>query len=97
MGDFTIDFGPVTAAVIFVIFFFYVTMRIRPDNGTIKVHQLLLLYFALCISMQGGIALFSYSDTGNLRMFALLGLYAYLRYHEALLKKFPLKQTSDEQ
>ena len=97
VGDFTSDFGPVTAAVIFVIFFFYVTMRIRPDNGTIKVHQLLLLYFALCISMQGGIALFSYSDTGNLRMFALLGLYAYLRYHEALLKKFPLKQTSDEQ
>lgn len=91
VGDFTIDFGPVTAVVIFLAFYIYVTMRIRPDNGTIKVHQLLLLFFTLCISMQGGIALFSYSDTGNLRMFALLGLYAYLRYHEALLKKFPLK------
>lgn len=97
VGDFTIDFGPITAVAIFLAFYIYVTLRTRPNNKTIKVHQILLLYFTLCISMQGGIALFSYSDTGNLRIFALLGLYAYMKNHETLLKRFPLKQKNSEE
>lgn len=96
VGDFTIDFGPVTAVVIFLIFYIYITIQVKPDGDTIKVHQLLLLFFTLCISMQGGMALFSYSDTGNLRMITLLALYAYLRYHEALLKNYPLKLEKNE-
>lgn len=93
VGDFTIDFGPVTAFFIFLIFNGYVILKIKPENDKIKVHQLLLLYFTLCVSMQGGMALFSYSDTGNLRIITLFSLYAYLRYHEVLLKKFPLKTS----
>ena len=46
--------------------------------------------------MQGGMVLFSYSDTGNLIILIYALLYAWLRYHEALLKRFPLEVRSEE-
>ncbi len=90
VGDFTIDFGPYMAIIIFLIFNAFILSRIRHDGYTIKVHQILLLYFSMCICMQGGMYLFAYSDTANLRILSLFCLYAYLCYHELLLDKFPL-------
>jgi oligosaccharide repeat unit polymerase len=91
VGDFVIDFGPVIAFFIFVIFNLWVLSEIRPRDGTIKLHQLLLIYFTLCICMQGGMVLFSYSDTGNLIVLVFFFLYSWLRYHDALLRRFPLQ------
>jgi hypothetical protein len=90
VGDFVIDFGPILAFLIFVVFNLWVLSEIKPRDGTIKLHQLLLLYFTLCVCMQGGMVLFSYSDTSNLIVFVFIVLYVWLRYHEALLKRFPL-------
>jgi len=90
VGDFCIDFGPILTVVIFVFFNLLVLSQIRPRDGTISLHQMLLLYFTECICMQGGMTLFAYSDTANLRIITCGGLYFYLRYHEALLKRFPL-------
>ena len=90
VGDFTIDFGPVLAVVIFLFFNGFVYYRIRRTGNTVKVHQLLLLYLSMCICMQGGMYLFAYADMANLRIITLVGLYAYLCYHEKLLEKFPL-------
>ena len=95
VGDFTIDFGPFFAVIIFIVFNFFVIdsfQKNKINNNKVKLYQLLLLYFTVCISAQGGMYLFSYSDTGNLRIIALGMLYYYLKYHEALLKKFPLKK-----
>ena len=95
VGDFTIDFGPFFAVIIFIVFNFFVIdsfQKKKINNNKVKLYQLLLLYFTVCISAQGGMYLFSYSDTGNLRIIALGMLYYYLKYHEALLKKFPLKK-----
>lgn len=89
VGDFTIDFGPVLAFIIFVCVFYLICRKTRSHDPTIKLYQLLLIYFTACISIQGGMTLFSYADTGNLRIITLLGLYAYLRYHEVLLIKYP--------
>jgi len=89
VGDFAIDFGPLGAFIIFVVFNGWAILHIRPRDGTIKLHQLLLVYFALCVSLQGGMTLFMYSDTGNLAVGVMMLLYIWLRYHEALLKKFP--------
>lgn len=89
VGDFTIDFGPILAFAIFVCVFYMISRKTRLHYTTIKLHQLLLIYFTACISIQGGMTLFSYADTGNLRIITLLGLYAYLRYHEVLLIKYP--------
>lgn len=90
VGDFSLDFGPITAFVIFILFFLWLLLNIRNKDEEIQLHQLLLLYFCLCVSIQGGMSLFYYSDTSNLRIITCFMLYAYLRYHEALLEKFPL-------
>lgn len=90
VGDFTIDFGPYLAVVIFAAFNVFVCWRIRHEGNRMKLHQLLLLYFSMCICMQGGMYLFAYADTGNLRIITLMGLYVYLCYHEKLLEKYPL-------
>lgn len=99
VGDFVIDFGPITTVFIFVIFNGLILYLIRFRNSrddTLKLHQALLLYFTLCICMQGGMTLFSFSDTGNLRIVILFSLYGYLRYHELLLEKFPVENSSSK-
>ena len=88
VGDFTIDFGPYLATLIIIVFGLTIISRVRIRDDSIALYDFLLLYFAVCVSIQGGMTLFSYSDTGNLRIVAFLMLYAYLRYHEVLLEKF---------
>lgn len=90
VGDFTIDFGPIIALVIFVVFNLWVIKNLNPRDGTIKIHELFLVYFTMCVCMQGGMALFSFSDTANLRLITIGLFYGYLRYHELLAKRFPL-------
>jgi len=95
VGDFVLDFGPVAAVVIFIVFNLYILTVIRPRDGTIKLHQMLALYFTMCICMQGGMTLFMYSDTSNLKIIVFVLLYAYLRYHDVLLQKYPLKKHEE--
>ena len=89
VGDFVIDFGIVLTVIIFVTFNLYVIYQIRPRDGTVKLHQVLLLYFTLCICMQGGMTLFPYSDSATLKALVILSVYVYLRYHDKLLEKYP--------
>lgn len=89
VGDFTIDFGPVVAFLIFVVFNTLVLFSTRIRGDSLKIQQALLLYFTMCICMQGGMTLFSFSDTANLKMLCFAVLYAYLVYHEEILAKFP--------
>ncbi len=91
VGDFCIDFGPLLAVIIFLVFYLWVLSRIQTENKTILLHQLYLLYFTMCISMQGGMYLFAYADTANLKIITAMLFYGYLVYHELLLKKFPLQ------
>lgn len=89
VGDFAIDFGPVVAFLIFVVFNVWVLFATRIRCGAMKMQQALLLYFTMCICMQGGMTLFSFSDTANLKMICFALLYAYLVLHETVLAKFP--------
>lgn len=89
VGDFCVDLGPVIAFALFVVFNFFVLYMIRHKGTTIKLHQMILLYFSMCVCMQGGMALFSFSDTGNLRIIVFALIYVYLYYHDQLLLKFP--------
>lgn len=93
VGDFCIDFGPYIAVAIFLVFNYYVLRRTKPKNGKMKLHQVFLLYFTLCICMQGGMTLFSYSDTANIKMFMMIMFYVYLCYHERLEQRFPKTVT----
>lgn len=96
VGDFCIDYGPFVAFLIFVIFNVWGLSTIAIRDGTIKIHQLYLVYFTLCISVQGGMTLFAYSDTANLRIVTFILLYAYLRYHDKLLTIYPVKIKKNE-
>lgn len=93
VGDFVIDFGIPVTIIIFITFNTWAITQIKPRDGTVRADQLLLLYFIECICMQGGMYLFPYSDTGNLKVLFFMLLYIYLRFHEKLLAKFPIKQT----
>lgn len=95
VGDFVIDFGPLGAFLIFSVFNGWVLLHLRPRDGTVKLHQLLLVYFSLCVSLQGGMTLYMYSDTGNLAVIMIFLLYIWLRYHEALLERFALNTNTD--
>ena len=102
VGDFTLDFGPIGAVIIFIVFNGWILTCIKPRDGTVSLHQLLLVYFTVCVCMQGGMALFSFSYVSNIRIMTIFLLYAYLRYHDALLERFPLKvltnnKTEDEE
>ena len=95
VGDFCLDFGPILSVFIFLVFNLWVHHQIYPkendDEDSIPLHNLLLIYFVICICMQGGMYLFAYSDLGgNLRIIVFAGLYAYLHLHKLLLEKFPL-------
>ena len=90
VGGFTRDFGPYIPVAIFLTFSYVLLKGIRPREGEYQLHQVLLLYFAVCISLQGGMTLFSYSDSGNLRIVMFGLLYGYLRYHKSLLERYPL-------
>lgn len=94
VGDFCIDYGPGLTVVIFLLFNGWVIIAIRPKDGKLTFDQLLLVYFTGCICMQGGMYLFAYSDTGNLKIITIGTLYAYVRYHDILLKRFPKKFRS---
>ena len=89
VGDFAIDYGPVLAFLIFVVFNAWVLFRTRVQDGKIKMQQAILLYFTMCVCMQGGMTLFTFADTANLKMFCMFGLYAYLVFYDTILEKFP--------
>ena len=91
VGDFTIDFGPIVAFLIFVVFNSVVLLSTRIRGDSLKIQQALLLYFTMCVCMQGGMTLFSFSDTANLKMFCFAVLYGYLVLHEEVLAKFSLQ------
>ena len=93
VGDFCIDFGPLMAVFIFLVFYLWSLSRVQTADKTIQLHQLFLLYFTMCIAMQGGMYLFAYADTGNLKIVTAMLFYGYLVYHELLLKKYPLQNT----
>lgn len=89
VGDFAIDYGPVLAFLIFVVFNSWVLFKTRVQDGKMKIQQAILLYFTMCVCMQGGMTLFTFADTANLKMFCMFALYAYLVLYDIILEKFP--------
>lgn len=88
VGDFTIDFGPVFAFLIFVIFNGWVLYATRVREKKFKIQQALLLYFTMCICMQGGMTLFTFADSANLKMICFALLYVYLVLYDEILEKY---------
>lgn len=88
IGDFTLDFGPWIAALIIILFTIYVNRRSKIYNNKIAFHQLILIFLVACICIQGGMYLFSYSDTAGLKLIIfILSYYIFkLTYREPIVK-----------
>lgn len=83
VGDFTIDFGPILASAIFIIFNLFVVLKTKIKNGAIQFRHLLLIHFVMCVCVQGGMTLYSFADTaGNLQIIAYLLVYVYSKFSE---------------
>lgn len=80
VGDFTLDFGPYLATIMFITFTLIILGLTKVHNGRILFHQLILLHFIMCICIQGGMKLFSFSDVSNLRIITLFLAYIAFRY-----------------
>ena len=78
--DFTFDFGPYIAPIIFVLLTLFVLRRTKIRNGEVAFHQLILLHLVMCICVQGGLKLYSFADTGNLQIILYLVLYYIFRF-----------------
>ena len=73
VGDFTLDFGPLLATLIFVIISFLFLKYLHPIDHRIMFYQFVLLYVLLEILL--GFFLFLYADSfGNLRLITFLCL-----------------------
>jgi oligosaccharide repeat unit polymerase len=79
VGDFTLDFGPYIPPILFICFTTFILISTRVRNGKILFHQLILLHFVMCICIQGGMKLFSYSDVGNLKIITIFLAYIVFR------------------
>lgn len=83
VGDFTIDYGPIIAFLIFLFFNILVVSKTRLRQGKIKFRHLLLIHFTLCVCIQGGMSLFSFADVGgNLKIIAYFLVYMYSKLTE---------------
>ena len=80
VGDFTLDFGPYIAPLIFLLFTGLIMRLTKPKENSIAFHQLLLIYFVVCICMQGSFYLFAYADTAGLKIVVLFILYFVFKY-----------------
>lgn len=76
IGDFTLDYGPFLAMVIFILFSVWATSRLIIKNKTIYFHQLVLVHFVMTMCVQGGFLLFLFGDiAGNLKIIVYLIVY----------------------
>lgn len=91
VGDFTLDFGPYIAPLFFIVFTFFILRNTRVRNGRILFHQLILLHFVMCICIQGGMKLFSFSDLSNLRIITVFIAYMVFKFDYEESKKRRLK------
>lgn len=80
VGDFTIDFGPIIATLIFLFFSIFVVIKTKIRNGIIRFHQLILLHFVMNVCMLGGMKLYPFSDLGgNLQLIGYFLAYMFFR------------------
>lgn len=81
VGDFVLDFGPIIAFLIFVIFSLYAYNHTIIKDGKFPFHRLILIHFVICTCMQGGMSLYSFSGTGgNLSIITYFLLYVVFKF-----------------
>lgn len=87
VGDFTLDFGPYIAPLIFIIFSLFALKKTRVRKRRLLFHQLILIHFVMYLCMLGGMKLYPFSDVGgNLQLIVYIFLYIVFRLDYESLK-----------
>lgn len=80
VGDFTLDFGPFVAPLIFILFTIFVLNKTIVRDGKILFHQLILIHFMMSVCMLGGMKLYPFSDVGgNLQLIMYFFAFLFFR------------------
>jgi oligosaccharide repeat unit polymerase len=69
VGDFTIDFGPIFAFIIFVIIYSIFYSNIKVKKSIIPFHTVMIVFILLDLCVDGAMFLYPYGYTGNLKIF----------------------------
>lgn len=81
VGDFTIDYGPIWAMIIFLLFTILILYITKTIDHKIAFYQVIAIYFVLCVCCQGVMCLFSFSDTsGGLKIVTTVLTYYYFKF-----------------
>lgn len=81
VGDFTLDYGPFWAVIIFIVFSVLFVKIIKTNsNETIPFYKMIPVYFVACVCMQGGMYLFSYSHMANYKIMTIFLVYLLFRF-----------------
>lgn len=78
IGDFTLDFGPITVFFILLSWAAFMNVFVRIRGERIAFYNLFALYFVMCVGIQGIFYLFNYSFKGNYTILAFVIVYTIL-------------------
>ena len=76
VGDFVLDYGPIGAFIIFIVFSsVFVGITKHKWGRPYPFHKLLLIYFAMSVCVQGGMYLFNFAHYNNYSIMTIFLLY----------------------
>lgn len=87
IGDFVMDFGPYLTPIILIAFSLFFLLITKPKQNSLAFHQLLIVYFTLCICGQGGMYLFAYGYKDNWVIIAFIFAYIIFYFDYYLIQK----------
>lgn len=80
VGDFTLDYGPFWAFVIFIIAAIVLRYKTKVYGNSVEPHKLLLIFIIVNCCLQGSMTLFPYADiAGNLKLIMFFIFYEYMK------------------
>lgn len=81
IGDIMLDYGPIVATMIFLLFTLIANRITRPKGQYMYFDQMIVLFFVVCICSRGCMHLFDFSlKGGNWRMVGFLFMYLLFRF-----------------
>ena len=87
VGDFVLDYGPISTIVIFCFFSFLACYLTTIKKGRLYFHQLIILYFVMCVCTHGSFYLFYYSFGQNFVIIAFLLMFLIFKFDSTYYSK----------
>lgn len=87
VGDFVLDFGLLVTMLIFGCLSFALMRITKVSSSTMNFHQMVALFFVLCVSTQGSMYLFNYSFESNWKIIGFVLAYMVFLFDYGLMRR----------